>query len=487
MSVEQTSSGQTADGRTAVPQTTIAQSTDSQSAQSEDAAQKNTDQSGQEEPAQEVFEDQLISETVSVRALTTQRQVKQQRPVNELIVGMGALQAGELSLAHQQLSYALQTGEVDRDFIARVLIGSIDTHLGRAALFADRADDAQRLLEEGVRLGVPGGASRSIDLMMAEAERCTRLGQDREAIQRWQDIASLLGENTPEHVYRQLSEAYARNRESFGGTPEENRVWGDCHKHDVLEWLHKELEPKLYLEIGVDEGLSLARAKGPAIGIDPRPDLKFKVELPSTTKILSMSSDAFFRDHAVHPLHQKPDLVFIDGMHLFEFSLRDFINVEKYSSPSTLVVIDDIYPCHPTQAKRRRKSNSWCGDVWKLQKILEQARPDLTLVTLNSYTTGLLLICGLDSDNRTLETEYDNWVERYATDEDPPLNIFARHGAIQSRNSLVAEIISGLKVAGGSNSRRQVTELLSDNKARLKAIQEEYRGKAETRAAECPS
>jgi hypothetical protein len=417
----------------------------------------------------------------SIRAITTVRKTRIQRPVHEVMVGMGALQADELSLAHQQLSHALQTGEVDRDFIAKVLIGSIDTHLGRAALFADRADDAQRLLEEGVRLGVPGGASRSIDLMMAEAERCTRLGKDREAIQRWQDIASLLGDKTPEHVYRQLSEAYARNHESFGGSPEENKVWGDCHKHDVLEWLHEELEPKLYLEIGVDEGLSLARAKGSAIGIDPRPDLKLKVELPATTKILSMSSDAFFRDQAVHMLHPKPDLVFIDGMHLFEFALRDFINVEKHASPSTLVVIDDIYPCHPTQAKRRRKSGSWTGDVWKLHKILEQARPDLTLITLNSYTTGLLLICGLDPKSKTLEEEYDYWVDRYIKDEDLPLNIIARHGAIPSGHPVLAELIAELRDA--DISKLLVRDLQGSIKAiqtKLRAVQETYWGKAES-------
>ncbi|WPL20111.1 hypothetical protein [Thiorhodovibrio frisius] len=63
----------------------------------------------------------------------------------------------------------------------------------------------------------------------------------------------------------------ARNQQGFGGTPEENRVWGDCHKHDVLSWLHEQLGTELYLEIGVDEGLSLARPPRRALGIDPRP------------------------------------------------------------------------------------------------------------------------------------------------------------------------------------------------------------------------
>ena len=430
--------------------------------------------------------DFLGSRTRSLSPRSKGKKSQPTTPAQEVIVGLGALQSGDLNLAHQQLGHALRSGEVDRAFLAKVLIGSVDTHLGRAALFADKADDAQRLLEQGLRLGVPGGASRSVDLMMAEAERCARLGKDIEAIQRWQDIASLLGENTPEHVYRQLSEAYARNQQSFGGTAEENRVWGDCHKHDVLEWFHQKLQPKLYLEIGVDEGLSLVRATCPSIGIDPRPELKLKVDLPPQARILPMSSDAFFRDQAVHMLHPKPGLVFIDGMHLFEFALRDFINVEKYASPSTLVVIDDIYPTHPVQGSRRRNSGTWTGDIWKLHRILKEARPDLTLVTLNSYTTGLFLICGLDPENRTLEDEYQMWVDRYADQDLPPMNVISRNGAIPSGHQIVAELIDTLKQSQENAwSVQETRDVLSNLTPKIKATEEEYWGRAESLSGFC--
>lgn len=400
-------------------------------------------------------------------------------PAQEVIVGLSALQSGDLNLAHQQLGHALRSGEVDRAFLAKVLIGSVGTHLGRAALFADKADDAQRLLEQGLRLGVPGGASRSVDLMMAEAERCARLGKDIEAIQRWQDIASLLGENTPEHVYRQLSEAYARNQQSFGGTAEENRVWGDCHKHDVLEWFHKTLQPKLYLEIGVDEGLSLARATGPSIGVDPRLEPKLKVDLSPHTRILCMSSDAFFRDHAAHMLRPNPGLVFIDGMPLFEFALRDFMNVEKYASPSTLVVIPDVYPTHLAQGSRRRKTSAWSGDIWKLHRVLKEARPDLTLVTLNSFPAGLLLICGLDSGRQSRIDEYQTCVDRCVDDELPPLSVLARNGAIPSLHPVVAELMVTLQE--GYQNNWSVTELrdqISSLVVKIRVIEEDCLGRA---------
>jgi hypothetical protein len=58
-----------------------------------------------------------------------------------------------------------------------------------------------------------------------------------------------------------------------------------------------------------------------------------------------------------------------------EFALRDLINVEHHAAPYTLVAIDDIYPCHPTQAERHRRSGSWTGDIWKLHQILRACHP----------------------------------------------------------------------------------------------------------------
>ncbi|MCP9889359.1 hypothetical protein KBY96_15695 [Cyanobium sp. ATX 6A2] len=89
-----------------------------------------------------------------------------------------------------------------------------------------------------------------------------------------------------------------------------------------------------------------------------------------------------------------------------EFALRDLINSERYMAPWGLVVIDDIYPCHPAQASRRRRTGAWTGDVWKLLPLLRSHRPDLTLLCLNAHTTGLLLIAGLDASNTLLSRVY---------------------------------------------------------------------------------
>ena len=296
----------------------------------------------------------------------------------------------------------------------------------------------------GQKIGIPGGLSALRDFLTIEARRLESQGAFKDAIQVWQDIACLLGEQTPESVYHSLSEAYAKNREGFGGSKEENHCWGDIHKHTVLASIHEQLKPDLYLEIGVDQGVSLALAPGHAIGVDPRPKLKLSAQLKSDTKIISKSSDAFFREDAEVYLKKSPDLVLIDGMHLFEFALRDFINVERWSSPTTLVVIDDIYPCHPTQAKRRRCSGAWTGDVWKLHQILREHRPDLAMVALKSHTTGLLLIAGLDRSNTLLKDNYENIVKLHQPEAVPAPDVLERAGSIASDHPAISKLLKVL-------------------------------------------
>jgi hypothetical protein len=143
------------------------------------------------------------------------------------------------------------------------------------------------------------------------------------------------------------------------GSAEEEKVRGVVPYTGVLDRLHRELAPAHYLEIGVRHGSSLALARGAATGVDPVPELRGRV-LPPTTTLVAFTSDEFFARHA-----QKitPDLCFIDGMHLFEYALRDFRNVERRAAPGAVVVLDDVFPNHPIQALRERKTEVWTGDV----------------------------------------------------------------------------------------------------------------------------
>lgn len=366
-------------------------------------------------------------------------------------------------------------------------------HLGRAFLLADQPDPALDHLHAALDHALPGSLQPHLPLLITEAERCASRGDHREAIQRWQDIASLLGEATPEAIYLQLSAAYTANRAGFGGSKEENALWGDANKHDVLAWLHRWLQPALYLEIGVDQGVSLACATGPAIGVDPRPDLRMSVDLPPTARIVASSSDAFFAQQAAALLQPAPELAFIDGMHLFEFALRDLLHTERHMAPWGLVVIDDIYPCHPIQARRRRRSGSWTGDVWKLLPILRAHRPDLTLLCLNAHTTGLLLIAGFDADgssggNAALAAAAPELVRHWRPIAEPPAEVLARHGAIPSNHPLVVELLQLLLQARQQQwTSAQLREALAPLHPRITATEQACCGQARALSQQpCP-
>ena len=184
---------------------------------------------------------------------------------------------------------------------------------------------------------------------------------------------------------------------------------GECYLQ-VLGQIHREIKPRGYLEIGVASGQSLSLAKCHAIGVDPRP--QNHLELRPGTELFRMTSDEYFAHH--HPPDFPLDLVFIDGNHLFEFALRDFINIEALSHPETVVVIDDVVPASPRQASRVRQTTYWMGDVWKLAKLLRERRPDLRLFALNTSPAGMLRVEGLDSTNTYLRENYNHLVDSYA-------------------------------------------------------------------------
>jgi hypothetical protein len=214
---------------------------------------------------------------------------------------------------------------------------------------------------------------------------------------------------------------------------------------DVLAQAHDILKPNLYLEIGVRHGGSLALARGPAIGVDCAPDIE--QPLLESTRVIQATSDDFFEFHARDALPICPDLIFIDGMHLFEYALRDFMNVERWSRSSSLVIVDDIFPNHRDQATRDRRTRVWAGDVWKLHTCLAAERPDLLLLALDARPTGLLLIAGLDACNSILWDHYNPLVNRYvnACPDTPPSSVIAREGALDPNSPIVGQLLCKLR------------------------------------------
>ena len=172
------------------------------------------------------------------------------------------------------------------------------------------------------------------------------------------------------------------------------RVLGDVYYRDFLGRIHELLEPPTYLEIGVRNGDSLALARSPSIGIDPAYSLK--VAPPPGAKLFPVTSDDFFE--RAEPLltfdGRRVGFSFIDGMHLSEFALRDFVNVERHADWTAAIVFDDILPRDIPEANRDRATHQWTGDVYKVLEVLEEHRPDLIVLRVGTEPTGLGLVLG---------------------------------------------------------------------------------------------
>jgi predicted O-methyltransferase YrrM len=240
------------------------------------------------------------------------------------------------------------------------------------------------------------------------------------------------------------------------GTAEEERVAGTVSYLDVLDRLHRELAPTHYLEIGVRHGASLALARGPATAVDPEPAINR--ELPSTTRVVALASDDFFAEWREG---SPPDLCLIDGMHLFEYALRDFMNVERRAAAGAVIVIDDIFPNHPAQAERKRRTRAWTGDVWRLAEVLRRHRADLFLLPLDVAPAGLLLVMGLDPTNRVLWDGYNPILRETRELAGPPDSTLRRQDAIDPEGPELRRVIETMKVvrAEACSPRETVTRL----------------------------
>jgi hypothetical protein len=170
------------------------------------------------------------------------------------------------------------------------------------------------------------------------------------------------------------------------------------HYSELLLRLHRHLRPRTYVEIGVETGatLRLVQSGTLALGIDPQPAITS--ELPAGVRLFSETSDDFFakRDVRAELSGAAVDLAFIDGMHHFEYALRDFMHLELFCARDATILIHDCFPHDRRTALRQRETYFWTGDVWRLIVLLKKYRPDLSIHTIATPPTGLAIIRGMD-------------------------------------------------------------------------------------------
>ena len=240
--------------------------------------------------------------------------------------------------------------------------------------------------------------------------------------------------------------------------------------------MHRVYRPRNYLEIGVNDGRSLAISRVPSVAIDPA--FKVVTSISCDVHLVKSTSDAFFarKDPLLHlrpgrnPFRAlarrdpfqifggdpKLELSFIDGMHIFEFALRDFMNVEKHSRWNSVIVLDDMLPRDVDEAARDRHTREWTGDVYKVATVLRRFRPDLLVVEVDTTPTGVVVVFGADPANTVLKQNYDAILEEYVTEDpqDVPAEVLFRKTAVSPEVLLGADFWPALIRARNLNRPR---------------------------------
>ncbi len=211
-----------------------------------------------------------------------------------------------------------------------------------------------------------------------------------------------------------------------------------------LQGVHEQLRPGTYLEVGVRDGRSLALSRARSVGVDPA--FAIDVELDGDLALARTTSDEYFArpDPLALTGGRQFDLVFLDGLHLFEVVLRDFRHAERLSTPWSVIIVNGVLPRKPSQARRSPVSSNWTGDVYKLTGVLRQRRPGLTVLAVDTEPAGLLVVLGLDPSDTTLADEYAEIVESEVSATGIPAEVLTRETALAPQRVLAAPVLDVL-------------------------------------------
>ena len=161
----------------------------------------------------------------------------------------------------------------------------------------------------------------------------------------------------------------------------------DWHKKssrfDIINKIIKKKKFESYLEIGCQSDVNFSKIiiKN-KIGVDPQ-----------TGGTHRMTSDDFFKQNK-----STFDLIFIDGLHVYEQVLKDIENSLKVLNDNGVILIHDCLPAKIWHQTIPQTHSSWNGDVWK-SIVKSRTRIDIDTYTIEA-DQGLGLI--LKRENKDL-------------------------------------------------------------------------------------
>ncbi|MGH7257118.1 MAG: class I SAM-dependent methyltransferase [Nitrospiraceae bacterium] len=161
-----------------------------------------------------------------------------------------------------------------------------------------------------------------------------------------------------------------------------------------LKELAKVNNAKSYLEIGVADGKTFLHTDFDLKhAVDPKFRFDTRQHESKNCKFFETTSDDFFLYFANPEV--KYDVIFLDGLHTFEQTFRDFCSTQAHCHDRTIWLIDDVYPSDafsaiPSEALSRKfrklqrgsGKGPWHGDVFKMMFAIHDFFPNLSYRTV---------------------------------------------------------------------------------------------------------
>ena len=174
--------------------------------------------------------------------------------------------------------------------------------------------------------------------------------------------------------------------------------------HERLNAVLDRLPGSRYLEIGVARGATFFNVDAAIkVAVDPRFrfDPRERAEHPEET-YHPISSDDYFAQAigSSEPF----DLIFLDGLHTYPQTLRDFLSSMALAHQRTVWLIDDTVPTSAIAAdpdlQRVRQvraqlgqaeDQTWMGDVFKVVAFIDSFLPQFTCLTTDGHGQTFVL------------------------------------------------------------------------------------------------
>ncbi|WP_147818864.1 glycosyltransferase [Salidesulfovibrio onnuriiensis] len=175
-----------------------------------------------------------------------------------------------------------------------------------------------------------------------------------------------------------------------------------------------------YLEIGIRRGDNLCRVHAPRkVGVDPVPrtDQLPPHLLPNLRHVTihPETSDEFFSQN-----NEIFDVIFIDGLHLYEQVIKDVSNAFNCLSENGLIFLHDCLPKEEFHATREFHDGAWTGDVWKAVHHIQRDFPQIGHAVFDC-DWGLGLLWRKDESAFPVDIREDKSVTEL------PFSFFAEH------------------------------------------------------------